>query len=181
VDSRRSVFCSGPLDRRAQAEFANALKTDTRMALSFPESCSAFHVWPVAKRWPVLLALLVAVGALAVGLACLPYGGRVTRENCEWVKVGMAEAEVRAILGKAWDDSLFDPERPSMVVELQGPIWKYSRQWVGDDCEIFATFDDNGRVMNRVLASARPPTPRCRIESGQRPGAARLCSGRPAV
>jgi hypothetical protein len=44
-----------------------------------------------------------------------------------------------------------------MVVELQGPIWKYSRQWVGDDCEMFVTFDDNGRVMNRVLMPARRP------------------------
>jgi outer membrane protein assembly factor BamE (lipoprotein component of BamABCDE complex) len=108
------------------------------------------------KRWPVLLALLVAFAPLAVGLL-LPHGGRVTCENCERIKEGMTEAEVRAILGKPWDDSLFDPERPSMVVELQGPIWKYSRQWVGDDCEIFVTFDDNGRVMNRVLASARRP------------------------
>jgi hypothetical protein len=66
-------------------------------------------MWKTQKRWPVLLALLVAVVALAVGLLFLP-SGRVTRENFQPIKVGMNEAEVRAILGKPWDDSLLDPD-----------------------------------------------------------------------
>jgi hypothetical protein len=72
-------------------------------------------MWKRLKRWPVLLALMVVLGGLAVGLVFLP-GGRVTRENCERIKEGMTEAEVRAILGKPWDDSLLDPEPPRLVV-----------------------------------------------------------------
>jgi hypothetical protein len=62
-------------------------------------------MWKSLKRQPVLVALLVAVGALALGLVFLP-GGRGTRENCERIQKGMTYAEVRAILGKPWDDAL---------------------------------------------------------------------------
>ena len=78
-------------------------------------------MWKPLKRWPVLLALLVGVGALTVALVCLPYGSRVTRENCERIKRGMTEAEVRAILGKPYENSLFDPEGPddqSLAVQI---------------------------------------------------------------
>jgi hypothetical protein len=102
------------------------------------------------KRWPVLLALVVVLGGLAVGLVFLPYGSRVTRENCERIKHGMTEAEVRAILGKPWDDSLFDPEGP-VGARFSERKWKYSREWISDDCKIFVTFDDNGRVLDAVL------------------------------
>jgi hypothetical protein len=44
-------------------------------------------MWKSLKRWPVLLALLVAVGPLAI-------------------KEGMTEPEVRAIVGKPWDRAL---------------------------------------------------------------------------
>jgi hypothetical protein len=67
-------------------------------------------MWKSLERWPVLLALLVALSGLAVALLCLPYGSRVTPENCERIKVSMSEAEVLAILGKPWDDSLLDPD-----------------------------------------------------------------------
>jgi hypothetical protein len=98
------------------------------------------------KRWPVLLALVVVLGGLAVGLVFLP-GGRVTRENCQRIKEGMTEAEVRAILGKPWDDSLFDPEGASFRASFSGSTpWKYSRHWIGDDCVILVSFGDNGRA-----------------------------------
>jgi outer membrane protein assembly factor BamE (lipoprotein component of BamABCDE complex) len=81
-------------------------------------------MWKSMKRWPVLLAVLVVLAALAVGLVCLPYRSRVTRENCERIKEGMTEAEVRAILGKPWDDSLLDPDPPSHSdVEEARSLW----------------------------------------------------------
>jgi hypothetical protein len=104
-------------------------------------------MWKSLKRWPVLLALCVAVGMLAVAVAWLPYGSRVTRENCERIKEGMTEAEVRAIVGKPWEDSLLDPELTTFMVDLSGPAW-YSQLWIGDDCEMFVMFDENGRVMD---------------------------------
>jgi hypothetical protein len=99
------------------------------------------------KRWPVLLALAAAFGALAVGLVCLPYGGRVTRANCERIKEGMTEAEVRTILGKPWDDSLLDPEKPIWRMQWQG-AWKYGRPWIGDDFGMFVLFDDQEKVVH---------------------------------
>jgi outer membrane protein assembly factor BamE (lipoprotein component of BamABCDE complex) len=104
------------------------------------------------KRWPVLVALplLVAVGSLAVGLVCLPRGSRITEENCKRIQEGMTEAQVRAILGKPWEDSLFDPEGP-VGARFTERRWKYSREWISDDCQVFVTFDDNGRVLDAVL------------------------------
>jgi hypothetical protein len=109
-------------------------------------------MWKSLKRWPVLLALLVVLGGLAVGLICLPYRNRVTLANCERIKRGMTEAEVRAILGKPWDDSWLDPDPPEYGIGLQkNDAWlKYSRQWVGDDCEIIVIFDDEDRVVVSV-------------------------------
>src|SRR5262250_1249754 len=86
-------------------------------------------MWKSLKRWPVLLALLVAFGGLAVGLVFLP-GGRVTRENCERIRVGMTEAEVRAILGKPWDDSLLDPEISFRGLEKGNLQWWLTVQLV---------------------------------------------------
>jgi hypothetical protein len=104
------------------------------------------------KRWPVLLAFLVAVGALAVGLVFLP-GSRVTRENCERIKDGMTEAEVRAILGKPLDDSLLDPDGPSdrmlapfRIVHARNTLCPSSFFWMGNDVAIHVAFDGQGRV-----------------------------------
>jgi hypothetical protein len=46
---------------------------------------------------------------VAVGLFFL-LGPRVSRANAERIKPGMTKAEVLAILGKPWDDSLLDAE-----------------------------------------------------------------------
>jgi hypothetical protein len=107
------------------------------------------------KRWPVLLALLVAVGVLAVGLVFLP-GNRVTRENCERIHEGMTEAAVRAILGKPWDDELLDPDGPDLVDvqkflhsmkqhEIRSP--QSGSVWMGSDVGIYVAFDSEGRVV----------------------------------
>jgi hypothetical protein len=111
------------------------------------------------QRWPVLLALLVAFGALAVAFVCLPYRSRVTRENCERIQKGMTEAEVRSILGKPWDDSLLDPEgrypnEKTLVVydlerESEQPYlgkWR-SSYWMGDDAGVCVYFDHDGGVI----------------------------------
>jgi hypothetical protein len=111
-------------------------------------------MWKWLKRWPVLVALLVAFGALAIALACMPFGSRVTLANCERIKKGMTEAEACAILGKPWDNSLLDPEVAGSWEA--GHFWpremaacrsgEYSREWVGDDIEMFVVFNDEGRV-----------------------------------
>jgi hypothetical protein len=81
----------------------------------------AYSIWKclallvgLLKRRYVLPALLFPPVVLTLGLLFIPhsYGNRVTRENIERIKAGMTEAECRAILGKPWDDSLFDPEGP---------------------------------------------------------------------
>jgi hypothetical protein len=108
-------------------------------------------MWKWVKRRPVLVALLIAVTGLAVARSFLPYGGRVTRANCEGIDGGMTEAEVRTVLGKPWDDSMLDPEAPAWRIEWRDRAWKYSRQWVGDDCEIIVMFDDEDRVVHRVF------------------------------
>jgi hypothetical protein len=138
-------------------------------------------MWKLLKRWPALLGLLVAFGALVVGLICLPYHrGRVTRESCERIKVGMTEAEVRAILGKPWDhDSLLDPEGPSdhvamklrleqmeqqvldSVLPPQQPTrtYSYGRFWVGDDLALLVWFDSQSQAVF-VKSSTDPNRPR---------------------
>jgi hypothetical protein len=116
-------------------------------------------LWKSLKRWPVLLALLVVLGGLAVGLVLLPGelpGGRVTRENCERIKEGMTEAEVRAILGKPWDASLLDPEPPRLRFPTAGPapgfLW-----WVGKDVVLFVFFEDGRVESTKVLTDLDPP------------------------
>jgi hypothetical protein len=114
------------------------------------------------KRWPVLLALVVVLGGLAVGLPFLP-GGRVTRENCERIKEGMTEAEVPAILGKPWDDSLLDPEGPGdrdavyplSVYETLGSC----SYWMGSNVGICVIFDRRGRAIFTQLCTD-PDRPR---------------------
>jgi SmpA / OmlA family len=118
-------------------------------------------MWKSLKRWPVLVASLVAVGALAVGLVCLPYGSRVTRENCERIREGMTEAEVRAILGKPWDNSLLDPEEPRPPTDWRYRYYSpagtiYSRLWVGSDFVVFVVFDRNNQVAFTELLSNPP-------------------------
>jgi hypothetical protein len=124
-------------------------------------------MWKSLKRWPVLVALLVALGMLAAGLVCLPFGSRVTRENCERIKVGMTEAGVRAILGKPWDDSLLDPEGASPLatahfflaqsdtgllvpVEPRDRIGEYQK-WIGSDFVLFVALTTDGRVARARL------------------------------
>jgi hypothetical protein len=122
------------------------------------------------KRWPVLLALLVAVGALTVVLAWLPYGTPVTRENCERIKEGMTEAEVRAILGKPWDDSWLDPDPPSYSdVEEAKSLWTeralsnargplYICSWFGNDLGLYVYFDrDHQAVTTEFYSYADRP------------------------
>ena len=116
------------------------------------------------KRWPVLLALVVVLGGLAVGLVFLP-GGRVTRENCERIKEGMTFDEVRAILGKPWDDSLLDPEGPGDTWnEFQwevehGSLIRWSSYWMGSDVGIYVAFDQQGKVAFTKLCTG-PDRPR---------------------
>ena len=110
--------------------------------------------------------LLAALSLLGAALVWVPFGNRVTRGNCERIKEGMTEAEVRAILGKPWDDSLLDPEPSSDVVhsrllyerlqeelldsafeqEHQTPKSEYYQLWVGKGFVIWVAFDDNKQV-----------------------------------
>jgi hypothetical protein len=125
-------------------------------------------MWKWLKRWPVLLALLVVLGGLAVAVVFL-LGPRVTPENCQRIKEGMTEAEVRAILGKPFDDSLLDPEPSGCEFqwwvplqedgssELTGPACNYF--WVGGNLVLFVVFDHNGRVVSKDVASG-PECPR---------------------
>jgi hypothetical protein len=120
-------------------------------------------MWKSLKRWPVLLALLVAFGALAVALVYLPFGSRVTRENCERIQEGMTEAEVRAILGKPWGYSLLDPDGPSFPEawdlflrlgdatdqsrkEVPHELWRKVDAWIGSKLIVFVCFDADSRV-----------------------------------
>jgi hypothetical protein len=126
------------------------------------------------KRWPVLLTLLVAVGTLTVVVVCLPYRSRVTRENCERIKEGMTRAEVRAVLGRPWDDALLDPEGlsksdESMVVDVwvskvRGKLLTSTpvscSLWMGSsNLGLFVVFDENDRVAFTVLCTD-PDRPR---------------------
>jgi hypothetical protein len=116
------------------------------------------------KRWPILLALLITFGVLAVGFVCLPHGTRVTRANCDRIKEGMTKDEVFAILGKPWDDSLLDLDPPSMkVMNKGGTSWAIMHElllqapdngpgqylacslWVGQEAVVYVVFED-GRV-----------------------------------
>jgi hypothetical protein len=87
-------------------------------------------MWKSLKGWPVLLALLVAVGVLAVALHYLAYGNRVTRANCKRVHKGMTMEEVRAILGKPWDNSLLDPEGPGEKVAIPLHVHVAQNLWL---------------------------------------------------
>jgi hypothetical protein len=111
-------------------------------------------MWKSLKRWPVLLALLVAVGALAVGIVFLP-ASRVTRENCERIKEGMTEAEVRAILGKPCDNSLLDAEEAPLddaryVVKPREKAAFLRGVWASERVVMYVAFDDNN---NRVACA----------------------------
>jgi hypothetical protein len=118
-------------------------------------------MWKSLRRWTVLLALLVVL-VLAVGLVFLP-GNRVTKENCERIKPGMTEAEVRAILGKPYGNSLLDPDLPSfpevwdLFVELEvardqsrkevpHELWSRVDGWIGSKLIVFVCFDADSQV-----------------------------------
>jgi outer membrane protein assembly factor BamE (lipoprotein component of BamABCDE complex) len=118
-------------------------------------------MWKSLKRWPVVLAVLIA--ALAVGLVPLPRGSRVTRENCERIQVGMTMDEVQAILGEPWNDRLLDPEGPSVWDRLRVTAWlrvdRHCCYWMGRDVGIAVIFDDNGRARRTDLCTD-PDRPR---------------------
>jgi hypothetical protein len=130
-------------------------------------------MWKSLKRWPVLVALLVAVTAFAVGLVWLPFGSRVTRANCKRIKEGMTRTEVRAVLGTPWDDALLDPEGlsksdESMVVDVwiskvRGKLLASSpvscTLWMSSDLGLFVVFDEDDRVAFTVLCTD-PDRPR---------------------
>jgi hypothetical protein len=105
------------------------------------------------KRWPVLLALLVAVVAVAIGLVCLPYGSQVTWVNGLRIKEGMTFADVRAILGKPWDDSLLDPDPPAHreLIWSSEPKTGPRCMWVGSDFYVLVYFDSNNKVETREV------------------------------
>jgi hypothetical protein len=134
------------------------LAARTRLA---PAACSlgVVTMWKPLKRWHVLLALLVVVGALTVGLLSLPHGGRVTRANCERIKVGMTKTEVYAILGKPWDGSLLDSEGPShgdqvetlRAFDAQDELPYSGPYWMGSDVGICVFFNIDGRVIHTEL------------------------------
>jgi hypothetical protein len=112
-------------------------------------------MWKSLKRLPVLLALLVAFGGLAVGLAILP-GGRVTATDCARIQEGMTEDEVIAVVGKPWESSLLDPPKwliNGAVRNSSRRTWKYIRVWVGDEFGFFAKFDGDGRVVDLGVVS----------------------------
>jgi hypothetical protein len=118
------------------------------------------------KRWPVLLTLLMAFGALGIALLCLPYRSRVTRDNCERVKKGMTKAEVCAILGRPWQDSLFDTEAPNyrelrdatLLLECrEGDVAASGNLWIGDSAMMMVAFDDDNRVMAAWVVLEREP------------------------
>jgi hypothetical protein len=117
-------------------------------------------MWKSLKRWPVLLALLVILSALAVSLVWLPYGSRVTRANCERIQAGMTEDEVYAILGEAWTDSLLDAERPSdrdwdraLALQQKLPQVQYLSLWMGSNVGLFVGFDSERRVALTMLCT----------------------------
>jgi hypothetical protein len=127
-------------------------------------------MWKSLKRRPVLLALLVMLGGLALELVFLP-GGRVTRANCERVQKGMTEAEVRDILGKPWEDSLLDPEGPgdddSIWKEFQwedehGSLIRGASYWMGSDVGIYVAFDGQSKVAFTKLCTD-PDRPRSSV------------------
>jgi hypothetical protein len=116
-------------------------------------------------RYILLPALLFPLGVLILGLHFLPYGNGVTRENYQRIKVGMTEAEVRAILGKPWDDSLLDPEGPNYghasmhvygLVRPSAHLPALLKQvtWMGDNLSVDVSFGVDGRVCQSVLNDA---------------------------
>jgi hypothetical protein len=131
-------------------------------------------MWQSLKRRPVLFPLLSTVGALAVGLVCFPYGRGVTPANCERIQEGMTEAEVRALLGKPWDDSLLDPDGPGEAGTIRhSPIHYLGEdpvvvetvhcdQWIGDNLTVFVVFDDDRRVVS-VEVFSDPGYPQTRL------------------
>jgi hypothetical protein len=109
-------------------------------------------MWKWLRRWAVLMTLLVVAVAVAVGLVFLP-SNRVTRENCERIKEGMTEAEVRDILGKPWENSLLDPDEPEPETfwSASGTIKRsrldvLAKRWDGNSLVVFVFFDADGRV-----------------------------------
>jgi hypothetical protein len=121
-------------------------------------------MWKSLKRWPFLLALvvvLVVIGGLAVGLVCLPYRNRVTLANCERIKEGMTEAEVRAILGKPFDDSLFDPDPPSegdlFARAFEAAPEESCSLWMGNSVRLYVVFDDGLVLSTTIYADPEVP------------------------
>jgi hypothetical protein len=133
------------------------LTTQTDLAPGSGKSLApVVTMWKSLKRWPPLLVLLVTVGALAVGLAWLPYRNRVTPENCARIKEGMTKTEVYAILGEPWNNELFDADPPSArEIDRLSVLWQerqvkeggYSCFWMSSSIGILVVFDSDGRVL----------------------------------
>src|ERR1700704_6578619 len=106
----------------------------------------------------VWLLAVITAAAIGVSLLWMPGKDRVTAENYARIKLGMTRDEVVAILGKPWDDSLFDPEPPTRYwvsgnissldnhpysgrTDIATSDFLGATFWYGDDYMIGAVFD----------------------------------------
>jgi hypothetical protein len=118
------------------------------------------------KRRLLLLSMLAAAVAFAVGVwLCWPRTA-INRDNFEKIHAGMARAEVEAILG--------GPPRVEAAEMLEMGPWEkrgpkflagagvvhfgeaMDGYWVSDRFIVWVDFDPNGRVTDKVCIPVRP-------------------------
>ncbi len=104
------------------------------------------------------LFAIVSVSVLGVGLIKpVPPGGPLLDGTLERVRVGMAQAEVEAVVGPprdAWNGSRFS---------ISGELYRRRgyQSWIGRDSELLALYDQSGVVTDvqvvAAFSSRKPP------------------------
>lgn len=111
--------------------------------------------WAARDTWPrssggiamvnrVLLMLGLLAGLLMAGFVAVvlviqePTGPGVTKANCDQIKEGMSDKEVRALLGKS-------PASQGKVVPGELDVW-----WRGPEGSVAVTFNQQGNVIQKA-------------------------------
>jgi SmpA / OmlA family len=127
-------------------------------------------MWSLMKRYRFLVLLLTMAAPAVSRLLGIPWYGPLFRADLSSLRPGMTEKQVKAILGKPWDDSLFDGEGPSASAQIKiqsqcfssitlgdlndkRRIYKYRLFWIDKNSLMFVPFDRDGYSTRFVLIS----------------------------
>src|SRR5690242_3343934 len=117
----------------------------------------------VKWRWVAMIAIIAAIAIPSLIRLCRE--DRITLQNYNRIQDGMALAEIRAVLGPEWSDSLLEPAMPrkgeycgrrldftEFGEERQGAFLVHTFVWVGSRNVIVVTFGENWTLWDKSIS-----------------------------